>query len=111
MRASDLLGREVVDADGHPIGRVHDLRSTLDRSAIGGARGIPISHLIVGPRWMGGRLGYSHGDVKGPWLLRSTLRLAARRARIIRAEDIGALGLTIRLDVARSALRHPQDQP
>jgi hypothetical protein len=111
MRASDLLGAVVTDVDGQIVGRVHDLRSVLAREAIGGAEEVVVATLIVGPPLMGGRLGYSHGDVKGPWILRIVLGSLARHARTVDADDIAELGPPIRLRVRHDDLRHPRAQP
>lgn len=74
MKATELLGAEVVDTRGRRLGKVHDVRL---------ARTHPnerwhIETLVVGPSAFAYRLGYAEEDVRGPCLLAA---LAARLNR------------------------------
>jgi hypothetical protein len=72
MLLSDLVGANVVSTDGRELGRVHDL--LLVRDGPVGARGLAglrLQSLAVGRRWLGTKLGYTQGTVRGPWLLRA----------------------------------------
>lgn len=86
MRASELLGRGVVDASGRALGPVRDVR--LSSGADGRLR---VSGLVLG----GGRLasmahrwGYVEGRARGPWLFRALTAHAARRARFLPVERV-----------------------
>jgi hypothetical protein len=64
MRASDLLGRPVLDAAGRPLGKVVDV---LART---GAGDLPaVTAVLVGRRHRGRLLGYERPGIQGPWLL------------------------------------------
>jgi PRC-barrel domain len=84
MRASDLLGSEVVDESGRSIGTVRDIRLVQDGpiSASFGAL-FRVQGLVAGPRSLGSRLGFERGNVKGPLMLRVLFRLLHRRAGFV----------------------------
>ncbi|PWW53167.1 hypothetical protein [Actinokineospora spheciospongiae] len=64
MRASDLLGRTVLDRDGTPLGRAVDLL------AAPGADGVPvITAVLVAPRHRGRLLGYERPGIHRPWVI------------------------------------------
>lgn len=83
MRISDLLASEVVGADGTSYGRVREVRCVQDGPLRGVQAAWRIEALMVGAGAIGGRLGYYHGQVEGPWLLRTLLRRAERRVRAV----------------------------
>lgn len=72
MRASELLGRPVVDHRGRRVGIVHDVRVRL-----GDDGGLSVSGLVVGPATARARLahawGYAQDRAIAPALLRSWL--------------------------------------
>jgi sporulation protein YlmC with PRC-barrel domain len=72
VRITDLLGSEVLDAHGRRVGDTHDVRFVQDGPPIGewGAA-LRLRSLLVGPRAIGVRLGYTQGGVRGPWVLRT----------------------------------------
>ena len=77
MKASQLLGAPVIDADGELIGRVHDLRFELTRPPLGRTIGwtCRLTGLVCGGRTpLGHRLGYGTGDMAGPWPLSTFFR-------------------------------------
>jgi sporulation protein YlmC with PRC-barrel domain len=81
MLLSDLMGVAVVDTHGHDLGRVHDVLLVQDGPMTSQAVArLRLHALAVGTRSFGSRLGYSHGRVRGPWLL---ARLFGRRADVI----------------------------
>ena len=81
MLLSDLLGVQVVTADGDELGRVHDVVLVQDGpTGAQGRAGLRLHALAVGARSLGSQLGYAQGTVQGPWLLR---RLFHRPPRLI----------------------------
>jgi sporulation protein YlmC with PRC-barrel domain len=86
MRLSDYLGREVVDADGQRLGRVHDAELVADGPAAGDGRALRLHALLVGFGSLGARLGLDRPEMRGPWLLK--LVFARRKLRRIPWEDI-----------------------
>ncbi len=70
MRASELLGREVVDEGGRHVGIVHDVRV---RIGDGGA--VTLTGIVVAPGTVRSRLahawGYAQGRAHGPFLMRA----------------------------------------
>ena len=81
MLLSDLLGVDVVTADGEGLGRVHDVVLVQDGPMDAhGRAGLRLHAIAVGSRSLGSQLGYAQGTVQGPWLLR---RLLHRPPRLI----------------------------
>ncbi|GGL39203.1 hypothetical protein H9L10_13135 [Phycicoccus endophyticus] len=70
MRASELLGRPVVDSEGHSLGPVRDLR--LDHGATAGR--VRARWVVVGGHELAHRLGYVDGRTRGPAVLARLLR-------------------------------------
>lgn len=80
MLASELLGREVVDAQGRALGVVHDVRVAVplgDHTSLDHAPeplGVPVVAVVVGPSTFRTRLayawGFAQGRTQGPSLLR-----------------------------------------
>jgi hypothetical protein len=96
MRASEVLGREVVDGQGAGVGVVHDLRVLLPTSdtAPAAADGLRLLALVVGPGDLRCRLAYAwglaQGRARGPWLLRALVLGKAARGRAVPAEDVAS---------------------
>jgi hypothetical protein len=89
MRISDLLASDVQDAGGTSLGQVRDVRVVQDGAVVGGVQAaFRVDALLVGRGTLGGRLGYHHGQVQGPWLLRMLLRRASRTVRTIEMTQI-----------------------
>ncbi len=55
---------------------------------LGIAAAMRVDALLVGRGTVGGRLGYYHGQVAGPWLLRVLFRRAQRHVRTIPITDV-----------------------
>ena len=84
LRVSDLLGSLVIAADGARLGKVREVRVVQDGPAHQGVQAaMRVDALLVGRGAIGGRLGYHHGQVRGPWLLRIVFRAAQRSVRVI----------------------------
>lgn len=89
MRLSDLIGAEVVDADGARLGAVRDVRLVQDGPVQGpfGA-GLRVAGLIVGPTAVASRLGYDRREMRGPWPVAALARHLSRHARHVEWEAV-----------------------
>jgi hypothetical protein len=84
MRLSDLLDREVVDAAGARLGRVHDVRLVQDGPIVPGfGAQLRVDGLVVGRGGLAIRIGYHRAQVRGPWALKTILGVIERRARFV----------------------------
>jgi hypothetical protein len=84
LRISDLLASDVVGADGRHVGHVHEVRIVQDGPVhLGIAAAMRVDAILVGRGTIGGRLGYYHGQVAGPWVLRVLFRRASRHVMTI----------------------------
>ena len=84
MNLSDLLGAEVTDVDGTPLGHVRDVRLVQDGPNQGtfGA-GLRLHGLIVGTTDISARLGYGRLGVDGPWLVAAVAKRLTRSSRYV----------------------------
>jgi hypothetical protein len=84
MRLSDLMKREVVDAGGERLGRVHDVRLVQDGPIVPGFGALlRVDGLVVGRGGLALRVGYHRAQVRGPWMLAKILGVFERRARYV----------------------------
>lgn len=83
MRASELIGREVIDRDGNRVGVVTDLRCIQDGPLRGAMAAPRLDSLLVSPRHTGALLGYHRPAQHGPWLIRVLVERLHRHARLI----------------------------
>lgn len=98
MRAADLMGLPVYDADGELVGHVHDL--CLRASGNQGGGSYQISALACSARSaVGHRLGYRDHDMAGPWPLSRLFRRWAAQDRVVDWSDVTNLAPE-RIDVA-----------
>ena len=74
MKASDLIGLDVVDRGGHRLGVVTDLRCIQDGPLRGSMAAPRVDSLLVSRRHTGSTLGYDRREQQGPWLLRAIVR-------------------------------------
>ncbi len=89
MRASDLLGSLVVDADGAEVGVLRDLRIDAELHE----DRLRVHWLVVGGHELAHRFGYLDGRTKGPWLLERILRRGPRdTALAVRADAVADWG-------------------
>lgn len=111
MRLSDFLRRDVVAADGEPLGRVVDVRLVQDGpilESFGAA--LRVEALIVGRRAIGIRLGYGRRTMTGPWLLSKVFGRMAHAARIVPFDDVESIGEeSIRLRIPAASVRRLGD--
>jgi hypothetical protein len=91
MRASDLVGARVHDADGAYVGNVSDVRLVQDGPLLGtwGAA-LRVDGLVVSRNHTGSYLGYDRGTVRGPWLLRRMVEWLHRHAVYVRWDDVAS---------------------
>lgn len=88
MRATELLGCTVYDADGQVVGHVHDLR-LQPRAGASGWTGYRLTGLACGTAApVGHRLGYVKRDMGGPWPLAAIFRRLARRDVLVEWADV-----------------------
>ncbi len=83
MKASDLLGRPVVDGTGASLGHVIDLRCVQDGPLRGVMCAPRVTALVVSRRHVGSMLGYDRRDQQGPWLVRAVVRRLHRHQQVI----------------------------
>lgn len=113
MRLSDILGSEVIDAQGRRIGRTHDVRMVREGPPQGTfGPSYQITGLIIGGAAVGSRLGYDRGGIDGPWPLKRFFRRFDRRRRYV---DWGAVesvdGRVVRLRAGDQARREVPPLP
>jgi hypothetical protein len=83
MKASDLIGLDVVDRSGRVLGTVLELRCVLDGPPRGALAPPRIDALITSGRHAGFMLGYDRPQQRGPWLLRAIATRLHRNRRVI----------------------------
>jgi sporulation protein YlmC with PRC-barrel domain len=88
MRASDLIGREVVDAGGSHVGYVSDLRCVQDGPVRGTLAAPRVHALLVDRHHVGSRLGYQDRDQHGPWIIAALIRLLHRHSQVIEWDQV-----------------------
>jgi sporulation protein YlmC with PRC-barrel domain len=109
MRGAQLIGCHVVDCEGTAIGTVHDLRLVAGPTAHGLA-GYRLDALITGRAAGGDRLGYTTGDVSGPWPLPAVFGWLSGGVYVVPWRSVAALeGRVIRLSSRRADLPTFQD--
>ena len=89
LRVALLFGRAAVDAEGRPIGRVHDVRLRRDGPIIPGfGPGLRVEGIIIGRGSIANRLGLDRPDIAGPWPLDVLGKRAAQRAKFVPWENV-----------------------
>jgi len=84
MRLSELLGRDVVCADGRAIGKVKDVRLVQDGPYVEGfGHALRVEGILFGRGAIGIRLGMARANVNGPWPMTAVFRRLERRARYV----------------------------
>lgn len=89
MRASDLIGLEVIGATGQRLGVVVDLRCVQDGPLRGAMQAPRVAALIVSGRHTGSLLGYDRRPQQGPWLIRTVVQFLHRHAMVVPWEAVG----------------------
>lgn len=105
MRASDLIGRRVVDRDGHRVGHVVDLVVDQDGPLLGLHAALRVHTLVVSRHVSGSQLGYtSRRQQRGPWLVAVAARWLHRRHALVPWSAIADRADEIRLRVPAADL-------
>jgi len=88
MRAAEIIGCDVFDQDGRPVGRVHDLRFNRTRSNVPGTDWYRLTGFECRTASLGHRLGYGRSAMNGPWILKALFRFSARHSVIVEWSDV-----------------------
>jgi PRC-barrel domain len=88
MKASDLIGRPVVDSTGRRVGVVTELRCVQDGPLRGAMAAPRVHQVIVSSRRVGFRLGYHRQEQQGPWLIRLVVGWLHRNLTVVPWESI-----------------------
>ena len=91
MRASELLGAEVVTVGGRRVGVVSGLRCSLDEGSTSGVSAPRLRQLLVTARHVGGSLGYQQEGQRGPWLVRRLIRALHRGSVVVDLDVVDRL--------------------
>jgi sporulation protein YlmC with PRC-barrel domain len=83
MRARELLGQQVIDSLGQPVGWVTDLRCIQDGPLRGAMRMPRIHALVISRHRTGSLLGYDRREQQGPWMIRAAVRLLHRHLLVV----------------------------
>ena len=111
MRLTELLGRDVVDAEGTSLGEVHDVRLVQDGPVLEGfGAALRVDALVVGEGGLGVRLGVARAGLRGPAPLVRFLHRREHRAWEVPWDAVEATEADpLRLRVPASSLRHLGD--
>jgi len=112
MRLSELLNKEVIDANGDRAGHVHDVRIIQDGPVTSGFdAALRVHGLIIGRGALANRLGFGRTGTRGPWAVRVILEgwhkptfVPWQRVRAIEADRILIDGSRDDLERARPLL-------
>jgi sporulation protein YlmC with PRC-barrel domain len=105
MRATELLGTEVVDDAGRSLGPVRDLRVVPDTLEVAGLVVGNGPFAAIAHRW-----GYAEGRARGPWVLRGIAAHVSRDARFVPADEVlDWRAVPIRITCAAADLPHLRD--
>jgi hypothetical protein len=108
MKATELIGCAVYDADGTHLGNVHDLRLESAGRPEDGDWRCRLTGLVCGSTAVGHRLGYGVGDMAGPWLLAKLLSRQQRHRLTVPWQAVNRLDPgRISLRVSRASLEQP----
>jgi hypothetical protein len=89
MRLSDLIGAEVVEADGTSHGDVEDVRLVQDGPVVEGWGSLlRVAGVVTGRGAVGIRLGFGRGGVEGPRPLAALFGRLERRADYWHWDDV-----------------------
>jgi hypothetical protein len=108
----ELLRSSVVDADGHEMGSVNDVRLVQDGPYIEGfGAALRVDALVVGAGSIAVRLGYHRNRVKGPALLKLVFGAIDRRAHYVPWDDVASWdGSTVTLRRSERDLDRVRDR-
>ncbi len=92
MQLSRFLGLRVVDAGGHPVGTVVDVRLTISGDLQHNPSTPRVLGLIVSPRTKSSFLGYERSTATAPTVLAALLRYRHRGTFLAGWEDVARVG-------------------
>jgi sporulation protein YlmC with PRC-barrel domain len=92
MRLSRFLGLPVVDAGGHPVGTVVDVRLTISGDLQDNPSTPRVLGLVVSPRTKSSFLGYERKSASAPTMLAALLRYRHRGTFLAGWEDVARVG-------------------
>ncbi|MDD7835204.1 MULTISPECIES: PRC-barrel domain-containing protein [Paenarthrobacter] len=92
MNLNDLLGTDVLDADGQRLGEVSDFRFVLDGAGGQLLSGARLVGIVVSPRTAASFLGYERQGLTQPWPLAQLFRWWHRGSFLVLWEDIAVMG-------------------
>jgi hypothetical protein len=98
MMTSELIGCQVYDADGQPVGTVHDLHFRLQVRP-DGSQVCQLDALECGNIGLGHRLGYGEHAMRGPWPFPQLFRYLARHSLAVPWSEITAVNRP-RIDIS-----------
>jgi hypothetical protein len=90
MLLSDLFATKVHTADGQLLGPVRDIRLVQDGPIDGYDAKFRVDEIVVARRSVGLRLGYHHGGVRSPWLIRKVVTALSSKVHTIQWADVAA---------------------
>jgi PRC-barrel domain len=96
MRAADLIGREVMDGSGEPIGVITDVRCVQDGPLRGTNAALRVDALLISRHHHGSVLGYDRRR-QGPLLVRLIVGWLHRHMQIVPWSEIADEGPPLRL--------------
>jgi hypothetical protein len=98
VRASDLIGAQVVGPGGRHHGHVLDARVVQDGPLMGSFAALRVEALVVGNHGIAQHLGYDRASRTGPFLVRAAVRWLTRNNRLLPWEDARFVGGVVRTD-------------
>jgi sporulation protein YlmC with PRC-barrel domain len=101
MRASDLIGREVVAADGTTVGVITDVRCIQDGPLRGTQSALRVDSVLVSRHHTGSVLGYDRQRQQGPWLIQAIVHRLHRRMQVVPWSDVVDEGPPLRVRAPR----------
>jgi hypothetical protein len=111
MLLSELFGTEVRTADGQLLGPVRDIRLVQDGPLDGYDARFRVDTLIVARRSVGLRLGYHHGGVRAPWLIRTIVLALSSTVHNIDWDDVDQHDIATQRITLRSTWRPRLPEP
>lgn len=92
VRLSAVIDTPVYMSAGKPVGECHDVWATPSGPALGEfGPALRIHSIVIGRGAFGERLGYHHGDLTAPWLLRVLFERLHRAAAVVAWPDVAAV--------------------
>jgi sporulation protein YlmC with PRC-barrel domain len=92
MILTDILGMDVLDADGMRLGEVSDVRFAVDSTPGRLLSRARLVGIIVSPRTASSFLGFERQNLTQPWPIAQLLRWRHRGSFLVLWEDIALMG-------------------